>query len=45
MGIKVKNTFEQIVFYAFLIMFIIGSGTACAWLFKMWMAANSIIIK
>jgi len=42
MKAKVKDTADQIVFYALLIVLILGSGSACAWLFKMWMAANTI---
>jgi len=39
---KAKATIEQIIFYALLILLIMGSATACAWLFKAWMAANGV---
>ena len=42
MKTTVKNTAEQIIFYALLIVLIMGSATACAWLFKAWMAANGV---
>jgi len=43
--VKPRDAIEQIITYAILIMLLIGSATACGWLFKVWAATNGILIR
>jgi hypothetical protein len=44
MTTKAKEIAGQIVTYIIVVILIVGSGSACGGFFKMWTAANGILI-